>query len=564
MGELKRNLQKLINYHTSGETSMPSGSNVHYGEIVVRHNETKPELLIKVGEDKFATFVDVKAVETQVKNSADAFDLKINGVSASVKSDFATKASLESASGNIETTITSLKTALEGADTVITTELSAVSATVIANKSEFDGYKLANDTKVNTLGSGLTQLSGATSAFSATVVSEIGRLDGRVDSAFTSAVTVASAYTDVQIAGVQGEIDAVGKDVTGLTKSLKELSGATSAFSATVVSEIGRLEGAITTAKNDAIGAASAFTLEEIKKVSATNDGLAAKVVALESSALTLSTELAELSGATEDFSGATHAALTGLSAGTRAEVARLDGRVDSAYDNAVTVAEKYTDKKFTEDFAPIEEKVNKLIGEDSGKTARSIAAEEVAKIVDGADEAFDTLKEIAEWIGDGSGATAADIVTNIENLKSADTVISGAVNAVSAIVFANKEAYDEYVEQNNKDIAALGAASADVKSSVTKLSAGTVDEVARLDGRVDSAFTSAVTYVDAQVSAVTKSLTDKADALNERIDSLEDLSATTQSAIQSATTNSGVQVEKTGTTLAFDFSELIIDCGEF
>ena len=553
MGELKRNLQKLINYHTSGETSMPSGSNVHYGEIVVRHNETKPELLIKVGEDKFATFVDVKAVETQVKNSADAFDLKINGVSASVKSDFATKASLETASGNIETTITSLKTSLEGADTVITTELSAVSATVITNKSEFDSYKLANDTKVNTLGSGLTQLSGATSAFSATVVSEIERLDGRVDSAFTSAVTVASAYTDAQIAGVQGEIDAVGKDVTELTKSLKELSGATSAFSATVVSEIGRLEGAITTAKNDAIGTASAFTLEEIKKVNATNDGLAAKVVALESSALTLSTELAELSGATSAFS-----------ATVVSEIERLDGRVDSAFTSAVTVSEKYTNKKFTEDFAPIKEKVNKLIGEDSGKTARSIAVEEVSKIVNEAPEAFDTLKEIADWIGKGSGTTAADIVTNIEGLKSADTVISDAVSAVSATVVANKDAYDEYVEQNNKDIAALGAASADVKSSVTKLSAGTVADVARLDGRVDSAFTSAVTYVDAQVSAVTKSLTDKEDALDERIGSLEALSATTQSAIQSATTNSGVQVEKTGTTLAFDFSELIIDCGEF
>jgi hypothetical protein len=111
---MARKLQKLINYHTSSKTTMPSGSNVHYGEIVVRHNEEAPELLIKVGEDKFATFVDKNAVETQVKNSSDA-------LSASVNSNFATKASLESASGNIETTITSLKTALEGADLVITT-----------------------------------------------------------------------------------------------------------------------------------------------------------------------------------------------------------------------------------------------------------------------------------------------------------------------------------------------------------------------------------------------------------------------------------------------------------
>jgi chaperonin cofactor prefoldin len=515
---MARKLQKLINYHTSGETSMPSGSNVHYGEIVVRHNETKPELLIKVGEDKFATFVDVKAVETQVKNSADAFDLKINGVSASVKSDFATKASLETASGNIETTISSLKTALEGADLAIATELSAVSTTV-------------------------TELSAGT-------VADVTRLDGRVDSAFTSAVTVSKEYTNVQLSAVtedlQGQIDDVDSAITAVKTSVSELSAGT-------VAEVTRLDTAITTAKGEAISAASAFTLQEIQKVNNVNDGLVKRVETLETSASTLSTELAELSGATEDFSGATYAALTGLSAGTRAEVARLDGRVNSAYDSAVTVAEKYTDKKFTEDFAPIKEKVNTLIGEDSGKTARSIAAEEVAKIVDGADEAFDTLKEIAEWIGDGSGATAAEIVTNIENLKSSDTVISGAVNAVSATVVANKD-----------DIAALGAASAAVKTSVSELSGATEAEVSRLDGRVDSAFTSAVTYVDAQVSSVTKSLQEKEDALDKRIGSLEALSATTQSAIQSATTNSGVKVEKNGTTLDFDFSELVIDCGEF
>ena len=65
------------------------------------------------------------------------------------------------------------------------------------------------------------------------------------------------------------------------------------------------------------------------------------------------------------------------------------------------------------------------MIGEDSGKTARSIATEEVVKIVSGAPEAFDTLKEIAEWIGDGSGTTAAQIVTDIENLKTADSAIT-------------------------------------------------------------------------------------------------------------------------------------------
>ena len=424
---MARKKQQLINYHTSGKTSMPLSSEVQYGELVVRHNAEQPELLIKVADDKFATFVDKNAVETQVKNSADAFDLKINGVSASVKSDFATKVSLETASGNIETTITSLKTTLEAADLAITTELSAVSATVVANKSEFDSYKLANDTKVNTLSSGLTELSGATSAFSGTVMSEIGRLDGRVDSAFTSAVT----YVDAQVSAV--------------TKSLTDKE-----------------------------------------------DALDTRIKAVE--------------------------VLTGTS--------------------------------------------------ESGVT--SIVDKAIASVVSGAPAAFDTLKEIADWILQGSGATAADIVTDIESLKSADTLITTELSAVSATVIANKDAYDKYVEQNNKDIAALGAASAAVKTSVSELSDATEAEVARLDGRVDSAFTSAVTvasaYTDAQIAVVQGEI----DAVDKRIKAVEAISSATTTAIQTATfaegdaAKSGVKIEKSGTTLVFDFSELIIDCGEF
>ena len=47
------------------------------------------------------------------------------------------------------------------------------------------------------------------------------------------------------------------------------------------------------------------------------------------------------------------------------------------------------------------------LVGEDASKSARAIAAEEVAKIVDGADSSFDTLKEIATYIS--TNETAMD-----------------------------------------------------------------------------------------------------------------------------------------------------------
>lgn len=42
---------------------------------------------------------------------------------------------------------------------------------------------------------------------------------------------------------------------------------------------------------------------------------------------------------------------------------------------------------------------VNTLVGEDTGKSVRTISSEEVAKIVAGADKSYDTLKEIAEMV---------------------------------------------------------------------------------------------------------------------------------------------------------------------
>ena len=60
---------------------------------------------------------------------------------------------------------------------------------------------------------------------------------------------------------------------------------------------------------------------------------------------------------------------------------------------------------------------VSTLIGEDSGKSARSIAAEETAKIVAGAGTAYDTLKEIADWIST-HGSDAATMQSNIVTLQ--------------------------------------------------------------------------------------------------------------------------------------------------
>lgn len=71
-----------------------------------------------------------------------------------------------------------------------------------------------------------------------------------------------------------------------------------------------------------------------------------------------------------------------------------------------------------------VEATLNTLIGSDTGKSIRTIAGEEaasaVADIVGNSPEAFDTLQEIAAWIGT-HGTDAADLATDVGNLK--DTV---------------------------------------------------------------------------------------------------------------------------------------------
>ena len=67
-----------------------------------------------------------------------------------------------------------------------------------------------------------------------------------------------------------------------------------------------------------------------------------------------------------------------------------------------------------TQSEAQIDGKINTIIADDAGKSARTIAAEEVAKVVAGAPADFDTLKEIAEYIeSDKTGA--AQMVTKID-----------------------------------------------------------------------------------------------------------------------------------------------------
>ena len=77
--------QFLINHHTSGLDNMPLSGDVRLGEIIVRHNDVKPEILTLKDNGEFATFIDkgavsgmIATVETNLGGIIEALDAKLD------------------------------------------------------------------------------------------------------------------------------------------------------------------------------------------------------------------------------------------------------------------------------------------------------------------------------------------------------------------------------------------------------------------------------------------------------------------------------------------------------
>ena len=105
--------------------------------------------------------------------------------------------------------------------------------------------------------------------------------------------------------------------------------------------------------------------------------------------------------------------------------------------------AATYDDTALSGRVTTLEGEVTTLVGSDTNKSARTIASEEVAKIVAGADTAYDTLKEIADWIASHKTDAAAmnsaitaleEIVDGIGGDGEKATVVEYVTDAIAAI----------------------------------------------------------------------------------------------------------------------------------
>lgn len=136
-----------------------------------------------------------------------------------------------------------------------------------------------------------------------------------------------------------------------------------------------------------------------------------------------------ELKGEAEKVQTAINATI-----GTVAEGKTVVEMISEAQDAAT-----YDDTELAGRVTTVEGKITTLVGTtegDDAKSARTIAAEEVAKIVAGADTAYDTLKEVADWISSHKTDAAAmnSAIIALEGLVGKTAVSTQITEAINAL----------------------------------------------------------------------------------------------------------------------------------
>lgn len=190
--------------------------------------------------------------------------------------------------------------------------------------------------------------------------------------------------------------------------------------------------------------------------------------------------------------------------------------------------AATYDDTDLDERVTAAEGKLTTLIGSvegDGNKSVRAISAEEVAKIVADAPEAYDTLKEISDWISSHSSDASAmnssivaleAIVDGIGGEGEKATVVAYVTDAISALKIG------DYAKA--ADLTALAAR---VTTAEGKLTTLTADE--NTAGSVKKALKDAKAYTD-----------EKDTAMDTRVDALETASHTHANATELAKIEAG------------------------
>ena len=240
-------------------------------------------------------------------------------------------------------------------------------------------------------------------------------------------------------------------------------------------------------------------------------------------------------------------------------DVDALEAKVGTVPSNKTVVqmisdaqsAATYDDTALKGRVSTVEKKVTTLIGSDASKSARTIASEEVAKIVAGADASYDTLKEIADWISTHK--------TDATAMNSAITALEGIVDGIGGA--GEKPTVVKYVTDA---IAALKIGDYAKAADLTALAS----RVTTLEGKSHTHSNKDLldTYKQTEANladAVTKKHEHSNKTELDKIASGD--KAKWDAAVQTVTAGTGLKAEKTGTDVSVNIDDAVVfvlDCG--
>ena len=406
------------------------------------------------------------------------------------------------------------------------------------------------------------------------IISTEGAYDAKGSAA--QALKDAKAYTDALANGaVKANTDTIaaikdGTTIDSFADVESALAGKQAAGDYATKTEA---QGYATTAKNDVIGTdldtKDNDTVKGAKKYAdSLNTAMDTRMDAAEASITTITgadTVEGSVAKALKDAKtyadGKDAAIAAAKKAGddAQADVDALEAKVGTVPGNKTIVemiadaqsAATYDDTALKERVTTVEGKVTTLVGSDTNKSARTIASEEVAKIVAGADVSYDTLKEIADWISSHK--------TDATAMNSAITALEGIVDGIGGD--GEKATVVEYVTDA---IAALKIGDYAKAADLTALAG----RVSTLEGKAHEHTNKALLDTYTQTEA------DLADAVAKKHEHTNKTEldkfvtgdkAKLDTAIQTVTAGTGLNATKTGTSVAVDFDDTItfvFNCG--
>lgn len=482
---MARTNQRLINYHTSDKTAMPTGSEVHYGEIVVRHNAESPELLIKVGNDSFGVFQASGAVKSAIDKA------------------------VSDAKSTLDTDISNLETSLTG------------------HVSDFNTFK--GDVK-NTYAT-KDELKSTSGSIITAYTTAIGNAKDAVYSSATTFATNAVGELNSAIADVASDLESL----SGVVKSISTDIGGNYVTTGTLKTTVTTLEGKISTAQKAATDASSAYTDTKFTAAKEYSDSK------LTAATETLKQSITDVDEKVDALSGNVHTTIT-----------NVQTALTETINNKVSKVYRY---KGSRAYAALPTTGN-VIGDVWNVTDAN------GNFPAGTNYAWTGT----EWDALGGSvdltpyAKTTYVDSEIKKINQTNTNLQSAIDSVSS-------ATKTLVNEVSAATKATYATKTELQTAQNNITTAYTNDIGSAK---DEVYTSATTFATNAVNTAKNALNQSITGLSSNVTNLSastvSIKATADSAIQTATVNSGsgAKVTKKGTSLDFDFSGLIIDCGDF